>query len=610
MGGSKRVDFRPVAKVLRARATAPVTTEKPVTNRHLQTVQPARAAAKLVWVISQSRPTSRDAAAAQAGAAADAANALPIGHRLHEFELHDVIGVGGFGIVYRAFDHSLEREVAIKEYMPGALAGRSGKQQVSLLSASHSETFALGLTSFVNEARLLARFDHPSLVKVHRFWEDNGTAYMVMPLYRGMTLRRLRQQSDSCPDGAWLARLLEQLLGALEILHREGVYHRDIAPDNVLVSDDAPPVLLDFGAARRVISGRNQTLTAILKPSYAPIEQYAESTALRQGPWTDFYALGATLHFLITGKAPMPATARAIGDEQPRLAGSGQGGVPDLLLQVCDWMLAPQPQDRPQNVAELRAAVAGHFPVPQRQRQSSANSWQTTVVQMEDGEPGASAFGPSELPMPRAQAERRARARPIWVAAVVMVMMAAVGAWWASTRAPMPGMAAAATNRAVASAVTERAEVATPTMATQDATAAPEQLAPDQPDAARPAAATPAVRPRTPAGARSDGPPQRGQTAAKAKATPARAGDGPAAARPAATAAPPLPTSKVANDAAAPVSVAVVTHNPREHCSGRHMLALHRCLVRECEKPEYSAHRECQRVRDIEANARAVLDSN
>src|SRR5262245_50062487 len=155
----------------------------------------------------------------RAGAAQ--ANALPPGHRLHEFEVRGVIGVGGFGIVYSSFDHSLEREVAIKEYMPSALAGRSGKQQVSLLSASHSDTFALGLSSFVNEAKLLARFDHPSLVKVHRFWEDNGTAYMVMPLYRGITLRRLRERSDTCPDGAWLARLLEQLLGALEVLPRE-----------------------------------------------------------------------------------------------------------------------------------------------------------------------------------------------------------------------------------------------------------------------------------------------------------------------------------------------------------------------------------------------------
>ena len=457
----------------------------------------------------QSTSTSHDAAAERAGAPADGANALPIGHRLHEFELRGVIGAGGFGIVYHAFDHSLEREVAIKEYMPSALAGRSGKQQVSLLSASHSETFALGLSSFVNEARLLARFDHPSLIKVHRFWEENGTAYMVMPLVRGITLRRLRQQSDACPDGAWLARLLEQLLGALEVLHREGVYHRDIAPDNVLVSDDAPPVLLDFGAARRVISDRNQTLTAILKPSYAPIEQYAESSGMRQGPWTDFYALGATLHYLITGKPPMPATARSISDEQPRLAGSGQGGVPDQLLQVCDWMLALQPQDRAQNVAELRAALAGTLPVPQRARRSSANSWQTTVVQMDDGEPGASAFGPSELPVPRARAERRARARPLWVAAVLMVMMSAVGAWWASARTPVQGAPTlAATAARPAADVAERPATPTATLATREAAAVSEQPTPDKTDATQPAAATtPAlVRPRAPAaGSRCEG---------------------------------------------------------------------------------------------------------
>ncbi|HSW26773.1 MAG TPA: serine/threonine-protein kinase [Burkholderiaceae bacterium] len=568
----------------------------------------------------RSTSTLQSAGAEPAGAPADAANALPSGHRLHEFELRGVIGVGGFGIVYRAFDHSLEREVAIKEYMPSALAGRSSKQQVSLLSASHSETFALGLSSFVNEARLLARFDHPSLVKVHRFWEQNGTAYMVMPLYRGSTLRRLRQQRDVSPGGAWLMRLTERLLGALEVLHREGVYHRDIAPDNVLVSDDAPPVLLDFGAARRVISDRNQALTAILKPSYAPLEQYAESTGMRQGPWTDFYALGATLHYVITGKAPVPATARAVSDEQPRLAGSGQGGVPDLLLQVCDWMLAPAPQDRPQNVAELLAALAGQLPVPQRARRASASSWQNTVAQMDEGELGASVFAPSELPVPRAQAERRARARPIWGAAAAMVIVAAGGAWWASAGStPQAAPEPLASARAAPAADSARH----PSMAVADPAnagvreQAKEPAAPIKPNtvqAAAPAAAATA-KPRAPSAA-----PTRGQATAstKPKTTPPRGPDGNTATRPAAShAAPPagamVPMAAAANDAAsgqAPVSVATATHNPRERCGRRHLLAMHRCLVRECEKPEYTAHRECQRVRDIEAQARALHGSN
>jgi len=559
-----------------------------------------------------SQPSTLHDPATPGAAAGDAANALPPGHRLHEFELRGVIGVGGFGIVYRAFDLTLERDVAIKEYMPSALAGRSGRQQVSLLSASHSETFALGLSSFVNEAKLLARFDHPSLVKVHRFWEDNGTAYMVMPLYRGVTLRSLRQQSDTCPDGAWLARLLEQLLGALEVLHREGVYHRDIAPDNVLVSDDAPPVLLDFGAARRVISDRNQTLTAILKPSYAPIEQYAESTGMRQGPWTDFYALGATLHYLITGKAPMPATARAISDEQPRLAGSGQGGVPDLLLQACDWMLAPKPQDRPRNVAELRAALAGHLPVPQRERPASANSWRTTVVQMEEGELGASAFGPSELPLPQAQVERRrARSRSLWAVATAMVMIAAAGAWWTSVRAPQADLAepVAAAGNAVPTATPQRAAAPPTPAATPGASpaAANDEAGAGTPEP--PQVPAPGVR----AAARRDGKPVRANVAAAKPRTTARAVDLNAMRTTPTADPPPTPPAAAADNnapAQAPVSVATVVRNPREHCAGRHLIAMHRCLVRECEKPEYSSHRECQRVRDIEASTRAALEGN
>ena len=257
---------------------------------------------------------------------ADAASALPPGTRLGEFELLSIIGVGGFGIVYLAFDHALEREVAVKEYMPAALAGRTETMHVSLRSKSDAETFALGLRSFVNEARLLARFDHPSLLKVHRFWEANGTAYMAMPVMRGRTVKEVRQDMAMPPDEAWLRALLEPLLGAIDRLHSEGVYHRDIAPDNIQVEPDGHPVLLDFGAARRVISDKTQTLTAILKPAYAPIEQYAEAGSVKQGPWTDLYALGATLHSLLLGRPPAPATARAVHDDATPLAGQSLPG--------------------------------------------------------------------------------------------------------------------------------------------------------------------------------------------------------------------------------------------------------------------------------------------
>jgi serine/threonine protein kinase len=555
--------------------------------------------------VMQVSTVTSPAAAAKPGT--DAANALPAGHRLHEFELRGVIGVGGFGIVYRAFDHSLEREVAIKEYLPAALAGRSGKQQVSLLSASHSETFALGMSSFVNEAKLLARFDHPSLLKVHRFWEDNGTAYMVMPLYRGSTLRQLRQASGRCPDGAWLMRLLDALLGALDVMHREGVYHRDIAPDNVIVADDAPPVLLDFGAARRVISDRSQALTAILKPSYAPLEQYAESTGMRQGPWTDFYALGATLHFVITGRPPVPATARALSDEQPRLAGSTFGNVPDLLLQVCDWMLAPRPDQRPQHVAELRAALSGHLPVPRRERPSSATAWQTTVVQQPARASPAVDFEPSELPAPRAGKRRWRRGVPLWGTAVAMVLAASV-AWWASNLqhddAPVAGSTVANTAGLAGAAP---AVPARPAPSSAEPADAPRRDAGTRADAAdhKPAAdaaRTPRVRPA----------PMRAAQRAEPRAVDSRVP--PSVVPPGAeTQANPAPVVHNEPPAAAPtqapVSVAAVTRNPREQCAGRHLVAMHRCLLRECDKPEFQGHRECQRVRDIETRTRNVLGS-
>jgi serine/threonine protein kinase len=301
---------------------------------------------------------------ADASAAADVPGALPVGTRLGEYELRSVIGVGGFGIVYLAFDHALEREVAIKEYMPGAIAGRGSGVQVTPLSQSVAENFELGLRSFVNEGRMLARFDSPSLLKVYRYWEANGTAYITMPLYRGHTLKEHRESLRTPPDEALARALLLPLLGTLELLHRESIFHRDIAPDNILVEAGNLPVLLDFGAARRVIGEKSQTLTAVLKPAYAPIEQYGEAQSLKQGPWTDLYALGATMHYLLLGQAPPPSTARALQDDMQPLAERGVPGCSAEFLKAIDWMLAPRPADRPQSVAALVDVLEGRAVPP------------------------------------------------------------------------------------------------------------------------------------------------------------------------------------------------------------------------------------------------------
>ncbi|MFM2057675.1 MAG: hypothetical protein RLY71_2060 [Pseudomonadota bacterium] len=293
-------------------------------------------------------------------------NALRTGVRLGEFEIVDVIGVGGFGIVYRAFDHDLEREVAIKEYMPGQFAGRDATGAVTVRARTHAETFGIGLRSFVNEARLLARFDHPALLKVYRYWEAHGTAYMAMPFYDGSTLSQVVRGLPGPPSQAWLMGVIEPLLGALELLHSQQIYHRDISPDNILLLDDGHPVLLDFGAARRVIGDRTQTLTAILKPNYAPIEQYAEIPGLKQGPWTDLYALGAVVYACLTGKPPSPAATRAVMDDLVPLEQLGQQLQQHHNLHfdasfLAAWQatLAVKPADRVQNIVQLRALLAG-----------------------------------------------------------------------------------------------------------------------------------------------------------------------------------------------------------------------------------------------------------
>ena len=312
-----------------------------------------------------SKPSSQMGEVGSSGSGDDSLS-LRIGTHLGEFEIVERIGEGGFSIVYLAMDHSLERTVALKEYMPSSLAVRVGSTQVQPRSQRYRDTFEAGLKSFVNEAKLLAHFDHPSLVKVYRFWEANGTAYMVMPYYQGVTVKEAIRALPGPPDEAWLMTLLGPLTEALGVIHDERCYHRDIAPDNViLLAGSGKPLLLDFGAARRVISDMTQALTVILKAGYAPVEQYAEVPGMKQGPWTDVYALAAVVYWAITGKTPPASVGRMISDSHVPLAECAAGRYSPRFLQTIDRALVVLPDRRTQSIAAFRQelGLAGEDPI-------------------------------------------------------------------------------------------------------------------------------------------------------------------------------------------------------------------------------------------------------
>lgn len=285
--------------------------------------------------------------------------ALTIGTRVGPYEIRNVLGSGAFGIVYRVTDASGDLERALKEYLPPRLAVRDGATAVVPRSLADAEAYALGLRFFVNEGKALSRIRHPALVFVHDAWEDNGTAYMAMDLYTGRNLVDTMRMRFKSPKESTLRLLTETLLGALEALHRVGMQHRDVSPRTIVLELDGSPVLMDLGAPRRVTSARGESGAVGPRDGYAPIELYDAAMAPQRGPWTDFYALGATLHYLIAGKPPPPAPRRSDDHRAgARLLSPGSRYSLDFIA-VIDWLLAVAPADRPQNADQVRAALAG-----------------------------------------------------------------------------------------------------------------------------------------------------------------------------------------------------------------------------------------------------------
>ncbi|HYW57874.1 MAG TPA: protein kinase [Polaromonas sp.] len=279
--------------------------------------------------------------------------ALPPGHKIFEYRIDKTLGGGGFGITYLAQDINLELPVAIKEYFPGDVALRAADLSVNVRTADGEKQFHWGLERFLDEARALAAFRHPNIIRVLRYFKVNGTAYIVMEYESGDPLKR------------WLARLAElnqktllkvvyPLLDGLESVHKLDFLHRDIKPDNIYIRADGTPVLLDFGAARRLVHERD--MTNIVSPGFAPFEQYHSQG--NQGPWTDLYSLGAVMYWMATGEKPVEAAARVQIDTMPKAAAIGDACVfGDELLRAIDWALTPDEKSRPQRVSDLREAL-------------------------------------------------------------------------------------------------------------------------------------------------------------------------------------------------------------------------------------------------------------
>jgi serine/threonine protein kinase/uncharacterized protein len=314
----------------------------------------------------------------------DNRNALPIGYQLGDYQIQRLLGDGGFGITYLAIDMRLNSKVAIKEYFPNELAIRETNRSVHPKSQRDSQDFMWGLQRFLEEAQTLAKFKHFNIVRVLRFFEANHTAYIVMEYEQGESLASALEGGNTATEHELLT-IMRPLLDGLATIHQAGVLHRDIKPANIyLRHKDNSPVLLDFGSARYDVGSRSRSVTSIVTPGYAPLEQY--ETKGHQGAWTDIYALGAVMYRAIGGDRPVEATERAgaiLRDKADPLTPAveiGRGRYSPHLLEAIDWALKVNENDRPSSVEAWRAkllAMAAR-PTSRQDRNPSSPSEQPT----------------------------------------------------------------------------------------------------------------------------------------------------------------------------------------------------------------------------------------
>ena len=349
-------------------------------------------------------------------------NALPLQSLLLEYRLESVLGAGGFGMTYLGRDTHLEKQVAIKEYLPTDISVRALDGSIVPITGELQPEYQWGLDRFILEARTLAKFSHPHIVRVNRYFQANGTGYMVMDYENGESLYQMLKRGLH-PDEARLTSILMPLLDGLEAVHATGFLHRDIKPSNIFIRESGSPVLIDFGAARHAIGGVTKSLTSVLTPGYAPLEQYSSNG--HQGPWSDLYALAGVLYRVLVNENPPDAVSRMKSDTLPGKLVLARGRVSEPFLRAIDWALALDEKQRPQSVQEWKRALEGRAPVPAVAGitpQSSSTAAAVTV-------PNIQTPPPARRSAPQPPKKSGSGWRWVVIAAVLLFAVLAISAW-------------------------------------------------------------------------------------------------------------------------------------------------------------------------------------
>jgi serine/threonine protein kinase len=280
----------------------------------------------------------------------DLVKPLPGGHKVLEYVVESVLGQGGFGTTYLCHDEYLGHRVVVKEFTPLGIVRPTSDGNLEPVSSGTSGSFAKGRSQFLEEARKLASFRHPNIVRVNRYFEAHNTGYFVMDHEAGGNLRDIISNVGEPLSEQEIEGIITPLCQGLAELHQAGLLHRDVKPDNIILRSGGDPALIDFGAAVQFGGATKGPITFVGTVAYAPLEQLDPSGNI--GPWTDIYSMGAVMYEMVTGYPPTPARSRMAGFSMTSAAESGRGKYGDRLLDMIDTCLSLEVDERPQSIRE------------------------------------------------------------------------------------------------------------------------------------------------------------------------------------------------------------------------------------------------------------------